>query len=157
RRDCLRLGLGALVGGGLVDALRLRGLAAAGGPGGKATGCILVWMDGGPSHYETFDPKPGAPSEIRGKFEPIQTRVPGVWFSKNRGALAAIAEKLAVVRSICHNQGNHGAGNHYMMTGAPPRIPVGCGAFVSFHPSLGAVTAHERGVRGGLPPYFSIP
>ena len=53
--------------------------------------------------------------------------------------LASIADKLAIVRSICHNQGNHGAGNHYMMTGAPTRIPVGCGAFVSFHPSLGSV------------------
>ena len=44
-----------------------------------------------------------------------------------------------------------------MMTGAPPRIPVGCGAFVSFHPSLGSVTAHERGAPAGLPAYFSIP
>src|SRR5207302_1349094 len=66
-------------------------------------------------------------------------------------------DKLAVVRSIRHNQGNHGAGNHYMMTGAPPRIPVGCGAFVSFHPSLGSVTAHERGAPAGLPAYFSMP
>ena len=56
----------------------------------------------------------------------------------------AIADKFAVVRSIRHDQGNHGAGNHYMMTGAPPRIPVGCGAFVSFHPSLGSVAAYER-------------
>jgi hypothetical protein len=71
--------------------------------------------------------------------------------------LATVADKLAIVRSIRHDQGNHGAGNHYMMTGAPPRIPVGCGAFVSFHPSLGSVTASERGALGGLPPYFSIP
>jgi hypothetical protein len=114
-------------------------------------------MDGGPTHYETFDPKPDAPSEIRGEYEPIETKVPGVFFSKHVTRLAAIADKLAVVRSICHNQGNHGAGNHYMMTGAPPRIPVGCGAFVSFHPSLGSVTAHERGAPHGLPAYFSIP
>ena len=71
--------------------------------------------------------------------------------------LAAISDKLAIVRSIRHDQGNHGAGNHYLMTGAPPRIPVGCGAFVSFHPSLGSATAAERGTKGGLPPYFSIP
>jgi hypothetical protein len=155
RRDCLRLGLGALFGGGLVDALRLRGRAAL--AGAKGTSCILIWMDGGPSHYETFDPKPGAPAEIRGKFDPIATRVPGVRFSQHVTKLAAIADKLAIVRSIRHDQGNHGAGNHYMMTGAPPRIPVGCGAFVSFHPSLGSVAAHERGAPGGLPPYFSIP
>ena len=114
-------------------------------------------MDGGPSHYETFDPKPGAPKEIRGEFSPIATSVPGVFFSEPMKRLASIADKLAIVRSICHNQGNHGAGNHYMMTGAPTRIPVGCGAFVSFHPSLGSVTAYERGTTGGMPPYFSIP
>ncbi len=151
RRDCLRLGLSALIGGGLVDALRLRGLAASGAsPAAKSV--ILIWMDGGPSHYETFDPKPGAPSEIRGKFDPIATKVPGISFSRHMTRLAAIADKLAIVRSIRHDQGNHGAGNHYMMTGAPPRIPVGCGAFVSFHPSLGSATAQERGAKGGLPP-----
>ncbi len=155
RRDCLRLGLGALIGGGLVDALRLRGEAAL--PGRRPSSCILIWMDGGPSHYETFDPKPDAPREVRGEFSPIETSVPGIYFSEPMQRLAAIADKLAIVRSICHNQGNHGAGNHYMMTGAPTRIPVGCGAFVSFHPSLGSVAAHERGAIGGLPPYFSIP
>lgn len=155
RRDCLRLGLSTLIGGGLIDALRLRGEAAL--PAARPTSCILIWMDGGPSHYETFDPKPGAPAEIRGKFDPIATRIPGVQFSAPMKRLAALADKFAVVRSIRHDQGNHGAGNHYMMTGAPPRIPVGCGAFVSFHPSMGAVTAHERGSTGGLPAYFSIP
>lgn len=161
RRDCLRLGLGALIGGGLVDALRLRGAAAAASPSPSSatrpTSCILIWMDGGPTHYETFDPKPGAPSEIRGTLDPIASKVSGVFFSSHMKRLASIADKLAIVRSIRHDQGNHGAGNHYMMTGAPPRIPVGCGAFVSFHPSLGSVTAYERGSTGGLPPYFSIP
>src|SRR4051812_37726931 len=162
RRDCLRLGLGSLLGGGLVDALRLRGRAASPGlPGSprstRPTSCIMIWMDGGPSHYETFDPKPGAPAEIRGELGPIDTKVPGIQFSSHMTRLAAIADKLAIVRSIRHDQGNHGAGNHYMMTGAPTRIPVACGAFVSFHPSLGSVTASERNAVGGLPPYFSIP
>jgi hypothetical protein len=167
RRDCLQLGLGALLGGGLVSALRWRGEAhAASAPSGAerpmaARSCILVWMDGGPTHYETFDPKPEAPKEIRGEYEPIPTRIPGVYFSKHMKRLAAIADRLAIVRSIRHDQGNHGAGNHYMMTGAPPRIPVGCGAFVSFHPSLGSVTAYERCAGGrdkeALPAYFSLP
>src|SRR6478752_3057765 len=81
RRDCLRLGLGALIGGGLVDALRLRGEAAMERRPNWPTSCILIWMDGGPSHYETFDPKPGAPTEIRGKFSPIATKVPGMNFA----------------------------------------------------------------------------
>src|SRR5579883_3107818 len=156
RRDCLRLGLGTLLGGGLAQALRVRAMAST-TSAPAARSCILIWQDGGPSHYETFDPKPGAPKEIRGEFAPIATKLPGVFFSEPMKRLAAIADKLAIVRSIRHNQGNHGAGNHYMMTGAPTRIPVGCGAFVSFHTSLGSVTAHERGAAGGLPPYFSIP
>jgi len=156
RRDCLRLGLGALLGGGLAHALRLRAWAGtAEAPAAKS--CILIWLDGGPTHYETFDPKPEAPKEIRGQFEPIRTKVPGVLLSQHLKRLAGLADKLAVVRSIRHNQGNHGAGNHYMMTGAPPRIPVGCGAFVSFHPSLGSVVAHERGAPAGMPAYFSMP
>jgi hypothetical protein len=131
RRDCLRLGLGTLIGGGLVDALRLRGMAAEDGSKPKVkrpTSCILVWLDGGPSHFETFDPKPDAPAEFRGEYDSIATKIAGVRFSKHMTRLAGIADKLAVVRSIRHDQGNHGAGNHYMMTGAPPRIPVGCGA-----------------------------
>ena len=158
RRDCLQLGIAALAGGGLVDLLRLRSEAAT-GPSAtrRPTSCILIWMDGGPSHFETFDPKPDAPAEIRGDFDTISTKIPGVFFSEHMTRLAAISDKLCIARSICHNQGNHGAGNHYMMTGAPPRVPVGCGAFVSFHPSLGSVTAHERGAPRGLPAYFSMP
>ena len=78
RRDGLRLGLGALIGGGLIDALRLRGMASTADPRARATSCILIWMDGGPSHYETFDPKPDAPAEIRGKWAPIATKTPGI-------------------------------------------------------------------------------
>ena len=155
RRDCLKLGLGSLLGGGFVDALRSRGRAEA--TAQNQTSCILVWLDGGPSHFETFDPKPGAPAEIRGEFQPIQTKIPGVLFSENMTRLAAISDKLTIVRSVRHDQNNHGAGNHYMTTGAPTRIPVSCGAFVSFHPSMGSVVSFERGARDGLPPYFSIP
>src|SRR5947209_13153398 len=95
RRDCLQLGLGALFGGGLVHALRLRARAAsteAVVP--QAKSCILIWMDGGPTHYETFDPKPGAPVEIRGELAPIPTRAPGVFFSQHMKRLAAGANRL---------------------------------------------------------------
>jgi hypothetical protein len=152
--------LGGLIAGGLPGALRAT--AAQGGAQvwpikNQADACILIWMDGGPSHYETFDPKPEAPSEIRGEFGTIATGTPGIRFSQLMKRLAAISNDLAIVRSIRHDQGNHGAGNHYMMTGAPPRIPVGCGAFVSFHPSLGSVVSHQVGAPDGIPAYFSIP
>jgi hypothetical protein len=139
-----------------VDALRGR-VAAAESTADAATSCILIWLDGGPSHFETFDPKPEAPVEIRGEFRTIPTRIPGIYFSENMSRLAAISDKLCVVRSVRHDQNNHGAGNHYMMTGAPTRIPVSCGAFVSFHPSMGSVVSAERGAQAGLPPYFSLP
>lgn len=154
RRDCLKLGLGALLGGGFVNSLRTRAIA---GTAARQTSCILIWLDGGPSHFETFDPKPDAPAEIRGEFQPIATKIPGVQFSENMIRLAQISDKLTIVRSVKHDQNNHGAGNHYMMTGAPTRIPVGCGAFVSFHPSMGSVVSAERGAAPGLPPYFSMP
>ncbi|MEZ6140948.1 MAG: DUF1501 domain-containing protein [Zavarzinella sp.] len=156
RRDAIQLGLTALLGGGLSRAMSLlAGELEQIAP--QAKSCILIWMDGGPTHYETFDPKPDAPAEIRGQFKTIATKTPGCLFSEHMSRLAAMSDKLAVVRSIRHDQGNHGAGNHYMMTGAPTRIPVGCGAFVSFHPSLGSVVSHEKPAAGGLPSYFSLP
>lgn len=158
RRDCLKLGLGGFFGTGLVNALRHQGLSvdSVGKIAPTAKNCILIWMDGGPTHFETFDPKPDAPAEIRGEFEPIATKLPGVHFSQHMKKLASINDRFSMIRSIRHNQGNHGAGNHYMMTGAPPRIPVGCGAFVSFHPSIGSVAAKELGKSDGLPAYFSL-
>src|SRR4029079_14883492 len=131
--------------------------AAAPGPAAKKPSCILVWLDGGPSHYESFDPKPDAPREIRGEFKPIPTKIDGAQFSEVFPKLAAVADKLAVLRSVCHKDPNHGGGNHYMMTGAPTPVPVGCGEFVTFHPSLGSVVSYKRGVRDGLPPYMSMP
>ena len=159
RRDSLQLGLGALLGTGFVDGLRALGESRpeGSGPVAKAQRCILIWMDGGPTHFETFDPKPDAPLEFRGEFSAINTSVPGVQFSEHMVKLAASLNDFSMIRSIRHDQGNHGAGNHYMMTGAPPRIPVGCGAFVSFHPSIGSVVAKELGRDNGLPPYFSLP
>ena len=159
RRNSLKLGLGGALGLGFSNVLRLRAEASSsiGALPVKAKSCILIWLDGGPTHYETFDPKPSAPSEIRGEFHTIPTKTPGEHFSQHLTKLASISDKFAVLRSIRHNQGNHGAGNHYMMTGAPPRIPVGCGAFVSFHPSYGSAVAYERGPQKGMPPYFSIP
>ena len=158
RRHWLQLGVAGLDGGSFANLLQLRETCAAHLPANKKpSSCILIWMDGGPTHFETFDPKPEAPVEIRGEFQPINTNVAGIQICEHLPQLASIANKYAIVRSVCHNQGNHGAGNHYMMTGAPPRIPVGCGAFVSFHPSLGSVAAKERPAPHGLPPYFSMP
>ena len=153
RRDFIQTGLGALGGLGLTQMLGMR--ASAGSQ--SDTRCIFIWLDGGPSHYETFDPKPDAPSEIRGEFGTVPTSVPGVHFCDKFPKLAKGFDKFTVVRSIAHAQNNHGAGNHYLMTGRPTPVPVGCGAFVTFHPSFGSVVSQNRTVKHGLPAYVSTP
>ncbi len=162
RRDFIQLGIGGVLGLGFADLLRLRASAAGSTaspfkPSGKRVNCIMIWLDGGPSHYETFDPKPDAPSEVRGEFKPISTAVPGVQFCEAVPQLAKVADKLTIVRSICHKDPNHGGGNHYMMTGAPTPVPVACGAFVTFHPSFGSMVSYHRGVSDGMPAYMSMP
>jgi hypothetical protein len=162
RRDFLQVGLGGMMSLGLCDLMRLLAQAGTAGvaPGVRAAkdiNCILIWMDGGPSHYETFDPKPDAPSEIRGEFSAIPTSVPGVRFAECVPKLAEVADRMTIVRSIWHKDPNHGGGNHYMMTGMPTPVPVACGAFVTFHPSFGSMVSYERGIRNGLPPYISLP
>ena len=162
RRDFLQLGLGAAAGLGFTDLLRLRAGAAevakaTGTAPGKRVNVIMVWQDGGPSHYESFDPKPDSPAEIRGQFKSIKTAVPGIHFSECVPELAKVADKFTVLRSLAHKDPNHGGGNHYLMTGAPTPVPVGCGAFVTFHPSFGSVVSFKRGVQNGIPPYMTMP
>src|SRR5947208_6035926 len=156
RRDFIQIGIYGALGLGFTDLLRLRANAAV-KSNAKQVNCIMIWLDGGPSHYETFDPKPDAPSEIRGEFKPISTSVPGIQFCESVPELAKVADKMTIVRSICHKDPNHGGGNHYMMTGAPTPVPVACGAFVTFHPSFGSVVSWKRGVQSGLPAYMSVP
>ena len=159
RRDFLQLGIGAAIGLSFTDILRLRASAATatGKVNPQQVNCIMIWLDGGPSHYETFDPKPDAPKEIRGDFKPIPTCVAGTHFCETVPKLAKVADKITIVRSICHKDPNHGGGNHYLMTGAPTPVPVGCGAFVTFHPSFGSVVSYKRGLRKGLPAYMVTP
>jgi uncharacterized protein DUF1501 len=158
----LQLGIGALFGLGFSQLVGNRAKAAEGalarGLSSPSTvNCILIWLDGGPSHFETFDPKPGAPVDVRGELKSIATAVPGVHFAESLPKLAKAANKFTVIRSVCHKDPNHGGGNHYMMTGAPTPVPVGCGAFVTFHPSYGSVVSWTRGIRGGLPAYMTMP
>ncbi len=159
RRDFIQLGVGGVLGLGMSDLVRLRASAAS--AVGKASpdqvNCILVWLDGGPTHYEMFDPKPDAPSDVRGQFKSIPTTVPGVSFCETMPKLAKTLDKMAVIRSICHKDPNHGGGNHYMMTGAPTPVPVNCGSSVSFHPSFGSMVSHLRGISDGLPAYATLP
>ena len=123
RREFLQVGFSGFVGLGLSGLLAARSRAgeagtAAGGSGPRrAKGVILVFQTGGPSHHETFDPKPEAPSEIRGEYGTIGTSVPGVRFAEHIPMLAERADRLAVVRTMSHKHNNHLNATHWVMTG----------------------------------------
>lgn len=155
RRDVLKVGaLGVVVGLSMTDLFALQARAAAKQDSGSAStpaeSVILIWQGGGPSHIDTFDPKPEAPAEIRGTFDTVDTNVPGIRLSEHLPNLAKHADKYAVIRSVTTNEAAHERGTHYMLTGFTP-LP---GFQV---PGYGAVASKFRGGRSALPPYIAIP
>jgi len=120
RREFLRLGLGGFTSLAAADLSRLRaGTTARGGSTAQATAIILVWLRGGASHLETFDPKPEAPAEFRGPFDAIETNVPGIFVGELLPRLSRIADKYALVRSLAHTGGGHPAGSLQVLSGDP--------------------------------------
>lgn len=127
RREFLRAGLGGFGALSLPGLLRLQAEAASkadrnlqsqqGSP--EKTAIILVWLRGGASHLETFDPKPNAPSDYRGPFSPISTSVPGIQISELLPRLSTCADRYAIVRSLSHTGGGHPAGSLQMLSGDP--------------------------------------
>src|SRR5947207_11610910 len=148
RRDFLRVGALSFLGLALPDFLRLPAAAAAGAP--RADACILIWLAGGPSHLDTFDPKPEGPADIRGEFKAIPTNVPGIQLSEHLPLTAKVMDKFAVIRSVTSTIAAHEQASQYMLTGFKP-LPT------LEYPSYGAVVAKELGVRNSLPPYIAIP
>ena len=149
RRDFLHAGFLAGVGLSLTDWFRLRARAAA-ATTPHSTSCIMIWLDGGPSHLDTFDLKPDAPREIRGEFDPIATSVDGIQICEHLPRTARIMQEVALVRSLTHELGNHDTGSHYLLTGHRPTPVVE-------YPSLGSIAARELPVAGAMPPYVAIP
>jgi hypothetical protein len=86
---------------------------------GRAKSVIFLWLQGGPPQHETFDPKPDAPAEIRGPFQPISTNVPDIQFSELLPRTARIADKLAVIRSLHTDDNNHDVSGYWILTGNP--------------------------------------
>jgi hypothetical protein len=111
-------------------------------------------MAGGPSQFETYDPKPGAPVEYRGSLGTVATRLPGVHFSEFMVQQAAIADKLAVIRSIHHKSSSHEISAHLVHTGYYLRNPQ---RRDNEMPAVGSISARLRGASaGGLPPYVAM-
>ena len=116
RREFLRVGFAGFGAMTLPALFRLRALAARSARR-EPTAVILVWLRGGASHLETYDPKPGAPSEFRGPYKPIATRVPGVELCELLPRHARIADRFTLLRSMAHTGGGHPAGSLQLLTG----------------------------------------
>jgi hypothetical protein len=144
------LGLGGFC---LSDLLRLR--AARGEAAAESEASVLfVWLPGGPPHHETYDMKPGAPSEIRGAFQPIRTNVPGIEVCEHLPRHAACADRYSLIRSISHEFADHGGGHKRFLTGRSPKEPTG---FVNDAPMVGSFVArHLEGRSRGLPNYTAL-
>ncbi|WP_439625048.1 DUF1501 domain-containing protein [Gemmata sp.] len=150
RRTFLRVGGLSAFGLGLPQYLKAMSDAkTAAAPRAKAKRCILMWMQGGPSHIDTFDPKPDAPAEVRGDFGTVATALPGVRFCDPLPMLAKQADKLAIIRGHDPKNGSHGVADHLMMTGHKfnAALPFPC---------FGSVVAKERGYEQGMLPFVQL-
>jgi hypothetical protein len=155
RRDFLHAGV--LAGLGLADFFRLRQAGGAEAARKRDVNCIFLFTLGGMSHHDLWDYKADAPVEIRGEFQPLKTRVPGLTLTELLPGVARVADQIAVLRGMTHADSDHGRGFHTMMTGMAP----GPGDFNAtrnnnVHPSLGSMVARMSGA-GALPPYISVP
>jgi hypothetical protein len=147
------LGLGSLT---LPDLLRLRAEERAEGRPTSDTAVILLWLDGGPSQFETYDPKPEAPAEYRGPYRTIRSRVSGLNLCELLPLHARVADKFAVIRSVTHRESGHGSAIKNLNTGY--LHPPGTNEGTFLYPGVGAVVARSRvQERRGLPHYVCVP
>ncbi len=157
RRDFLKVGTLGMGGLGLPSLLAARAQAAQSGLPVKDTSVVWLWLGGGPTHIETFDPKMSAPSEFRSVTGEVPTVLPGVTLGGNFPEMAKIADKLAFVRSFAHRNSGHGGGTHWVMTGYDNRQIDNGGK--PTRPSLGAITAKVRGTnhpKTGIPTFVRM-
>ncbi|HEX3147300.1 MAG TPA: DUF1501 domain-containing protein [Gemmataceae bacterium] len=151
RRNFLRVGGLTSFSLALPDLLRMEAAAAPATKGkSRAKSVILVYLGGGLSHHDSFDLKPDATPEVRGKYKPIASNVPGLQVGELLPLMARTMDKVALVRSQSHNNDHHETATNWVMSG---RFGSAFGDF----PAMGAVVAHETGFSGTLPPYVSIP
>ncbi len=137
RRQFLSAGSLGFLGLTLADLLRAK-------PTGKAQSCILLWLEGGPSQIDTWDPKPNS------AFQPISTNVPGIQISELLPQVSRRMDRLSLVRSMHTRGSDHPQGTHYAITGheVNPAMQF---------PSIGAILAKETGIRNAMPPHVLAP
>ena len=156
RREFMRVG--AVTAAGLSLPTLLASEARAATPR-RAKSCLLIFMEGGPSHIDIWDMKPDAPVEIRGEFSPIATKTPGVTVCEHLPMSAKVWHHLAQVRSVRHNVTDHNAGTYYALTGKHPA--AGGNLIVADSPQnfppFGAVAAQLHPVDRPVPGFVHIP
>ncbi len=152
RRTAIKSGFLGVLGLSSADLLRLQ---AAGKAKRNNKSVILIWLDGGPSHMETYDPKPEAPKEYRGPWLDMPTNVPGIRFSEKLPLQARHADKMCVLRSVHHDNGDHFAAAHWMLTGRHGSTSV---AKSQKYPSVGSCVSRAKGPNAtGMPAYVGLP
>jgi uncharacterized protein (DUF1501 family) len=152
RRWFLQTGLAGVAGLSLPDLLRCRAQGAGSNADKKAV--ILIWLSGGPSQLDTWDPKPDTPMEVRGPFRSIATRVPGVRISEHFPLQARIMDRLALVRSVdCRSSTDHFPAP--MQAGNPFAQRSKIDPHIGTHPSMGAIAARFRGPNDPAMPAFA--
>jgi hypothetical protein len=161
RREFLQVGTLALGGLTLPRLLQARAEAGSSGRTVRNRSIILLFLDGGAPQQETFDPKPDAPREYRSLFGTVQTALPGVRFGSHFPRLARLADRMAVVRTLTHSDGDHGGATHWMKTGKPWPPPFRGQAAVipQQSPSVGSAVARVRGTvnrASGVPTYVRV-
>ena len=148
RRDFLRVGVAGMAGMNLASYLSMAEAGELAQSQGK--NAIFVNLNGGPSHMDTFDLKPDAPTEYRGIFNPIKTNVNGVEFSEHLPNLAKCADKFAIFRGVSHTLGAHRLGTEYVNTGNRPLASLE-------YPGYGAVVTKELSEPTDIPQFVAIP
>jgi len=157
RREFMKVGTLGLTGLGLPSLLRQRAAAAAEGRSVKDTSVVWVWLGGGATHIETFDPKMEAPSEFRSVVGSVSTSIPGVEIGGLLPKMAQRAHDMAFVRSFAHGNSGHSGGTHFVMTGTDhPAADAGAGPI---KPSFGSIAARVRGTNhptSGVPTFVRL-
>src|SRR6516165_2593124 len=157
RRDFLKIGALGSTGLTLPDLLRFRAAASEAGRPTRNTSVIWLWLGGGPTHVETFDPKMSAPMEFRSTVGAVQSNVPGVQLGGVFPRMARVADKMAFVGSFAHGNSGHGGGTHWVMTGYD--FPPADNGQPQNKPGLGSIMSRYRGANNsstGLPNYVRL-
>jgi uncharacterized protein (DUF1501 family) len=156
RRDLLRAGALGAAGLTLPQLLRAREASPSARP--TADACILLFLWGAPSQFETFDPKPEAPDGVRGEFGVVRTRLPGTLFGEHVPRLAERNDRFSLIRTCAQTSTHHQSAAYEALTGYPPsRDAVALTATPADHPNLGSVVAKYAPGRSPLPRFVQLP